>query len=133
VYLLDGCGEAAGLLDGEHERFDLIERAGHPRSQERRQKADRPPRQRTPEPRHTDPFWRDTPVCPELAEAASTLRMEWTFAENCLFPRAIGYIPIGGVETFPECLHVATEPTRGPDAWAHPFQACMLFQVGVSR
>lgn len=36
VYLLDGCGDAAGLLDGEHDRFDLIERAGHPRSQERR-------------------------------------------------------------------------------------------------
>jgi len=133
VYLLDGCRDAAGLLDGQHGRFDRIQRAGHPRCEKRRQKADRAACPRTPEPRDPDAFWLDTPVRPELAKATSTLRVKRTLAENCPLPRAIGYIPIGGVELLSEYLHVATEPARGLDAWAHPFRARMLRQVGRSR
>src|SRR5512139_385274 len=133
MHLLGGGGDAAGLLDGVHGRFDRIQRAGHPRCEKRRQKADRPARQRTPEPGYADPFWLDTPVRPELAKTTSTLRVKRTLAENCPLPRAIGYIPIGGDSLRQEYLHVAIEPARGLDAWAHPFRARMLRQVRLSR
>jgi hypothetical protein len=59
--------------------------------------------------------------------------MKRTLAENCPLPRAIGYIPIGGDELLAEYLHVAIEPARGPDAWAHSFAARMFRQVVISR
>lgn len=133
VHLFDGGGDAAGLLDGVHGRFDRIQRAGHPGCEKCWQNADRPACPRAPEPRDPDTFWLDTPVRPELAKATSTLRVEWTFAENCPLPRTIGYIPIGGVKLLSEYLRLATEPARVPDAWAHPFRARMLGQVGLSR